>query len=75
MVALNKMNATQSTEKFLREDGFIRFVSHIDFDFSNPRLGNLITFLKNLGIISKDGSELTSNGLKLQKQLFECWKD
>lgn len=75
MVALNKMNATQSTEKFLREDGYIRFVSHIDFDYSNPRLGNLITFLKNLGIISKDGTELTANGLKLQAQLSECWKD
>jgi hypothetical protein len=75
MVALNKMNATQSTEKFLREDGYIRFVSHIEFDFSNPRLGNLITFLKNLGVISKDGLELTSNGLELQKQLAGWWKD
>ena len=35
MVALNKMNASQSTEKFLREDGYIRFVDFIDFDFSN----------------------------------------
>lgn len=69
MVALNKMNATQSTEKFLREDGYIRFVDYIDFDFSNPRLGNLITFLKNLEIISSDGNELTPSGLNLQKQL------
>lgn len=75
MVALNKMNATQSTEKFLREDGYIRFVSHIDFDFSNPRLGNLITFLKNLGVIVKDGALLTSEGLKFQEQLSEWWKD
>jgi hypothetical protein len=75
MVALNKMNATQSTEKFLREDGYIRFVSHIDFDFSNPRLGNLITFLKNLGVISKDGTQLTTDGLILKEQLSECWID
>ena len=75
IVALNKMNATQSTEKFLREDGYIRFVSHIDFDFSNPRIGNLITFLKNLSIISKDGIQLSENGFKLKEQLRECWID
>jgi hypothetical protein len=70
MVALNKMNDTQSTEKFLREDGYIRLVEFIDFDFSNPRVSNIVTFLKNLSIISNDGNELTPSGLKLQKQLI-----
>lgn len=70
MVALNKMNDTQSTEKFLREDGYIRLVEFIDFDFSNPRISNIVTFLKNLSIISNDGNELTPSGLKLRKQLI-----
>ena len=75
MVALNKMNASQSTEKFLREDGYIRFVDFIDFDFSNPRLGNVVTFLKNLSIISNNGEELTNDGLELQKNLSVCLID
>ena len=75
MVALNKMNLTQSTEKFLREDGYIRFVDYIDFDFSNPRLGNMVTFLKNLSIISNDGEELTDTGLVIQKNLSVCLID
>ena len=75
MVALNKMNASQSTEKFLREDGYIRFVDFIDFDFSNPRLGNVVTFLKNLSIISNNGEELTNDGLELQKNLSICLID
>ena len=70
IVALNKMNDTQSTEKFLREDGYIRFVESIDYGFSSPRLGNLIQFLNDLDIISNSGN-LTSNGMKLSKDLNE----
>jgi hypothetical protein len=75
IVAINKMNASQSTEKFLREDGYIRFVDYIDFDFSNPRLGNAVTFLKNLSIISSNGEELTAEGIELQKNLAACLID
>ena len=75
MVALKKMNATQSTEKFLREDGYIRFVDKIDFYFSNPRVGNLIVFLKNLSIITNDGNELTPSGKVLQQNLSVCLID
>ena len=69
------MNATQSTEKFLREDGYIRFVDKIDFYFSNPRVGNLIVFLKNLSIITNDGNELTPSGKVLQQNLSVCLID
>ena len=61
IVALNKMNNTQSTEKFLREDGYIRFIESIDYGFSNPRLGMLIQFLNDLDIISNNG-DLSNKG-------------
>ena len=70
IVALNKMNNTQSTEKFLREDGYIRFIESIDYGFSNPRLGMLIQFLNDLDIISNNG-DLSNKGQKLIKGLNE----
>ena len=69
LVALHKMNDTQSTEKFLREDGFIRFVDIIGVDFSSPRLGNLVQFFKDLGYINSDGKNLSDSGIQLHKQL------
>ena len=69
LVALNKMNATQSTEKFIREDGLIRLVDSIHFGFSSPRLGNLIEFLKDLNIISDDKTEITKMGTKVHKKI------
>jgi len=69
LVALNKMNATQSTEKFLREDGLIRLIELIDFDYSSPRLGNVLQFLKDLNIVNNNGSEITTRGTQFQKEI------
>ena len=47
LVAFNKMTNVQTSEKFVREDGLIRFIDYVGFDFSNPRLGNQLIFILN----------------------------
>jgi len=69
LVALHKMNNSQSTEKFLREDGYVRLIERIGFEFSSPRLGTLIAFCQDLNIISSDYDSITEDGLKIMKQL------
>lgn len=65
-IALKKMNNTQTTEKFVREEGLIRFVSNIHYGFSSPRLNTLIKFFEDLqlieeGQLSLKGKELLNN--------------
>ena len=69
LVAFNKVTASQTSEKFIREDGLIRFIEFIGLDFSNPRLETLIDFYKELGILTPDGNKLTTSGNKLLKSL------
>lgn len=69
LVSFNKITNSQTSEKFIREDGLIRFIDYINFDFSNPRLGNLIDFYIELGIISDDKNTLTEKGVELLKTL------
>lgn len=64
-VSLKKMNNSQSTEKFIREDGLIRFIDDVDYAYSSPRLNTLIDFLKELQLINDDKNDLTTIGLEL----------
>lgn len=66
-VALRKLNATQNSAKFYREDGMIRLVDHFIYDYSSPRIHTLIDFLKDLNIIEKDSTTLTAKGKKRLK--------
>lgn len=68
-VALRKMNDTQSTEKFIKEDGMIRFISPIDFGYSAPRLGTILSFLEELQILNEGNIELTKSGLEMLQQM------
>ena len=63
------MNNTQSTEKFIREDGLIRFIDDVDYAYSSPRLNTLTDFLKELQLISEDKKDLTTIGLELYNSL------
>lgn len=68
-VSLKKMNNTQSTEKFIREDGLIRFIDNIDYAYSSPRLNTLINFVKELQIINDAKTTLTPLGTELFNSL------
>ena len=62
VVAYRKMGGgSQTTQKFLIEDGLIRQIGNFGPGFTGPRVGNLITFLKDLHLISEDG-KITSEG-------------
>lgn len=69
LVAYNKVRGSQTSEKFIREDGLIRFIESINFDFSNSRINTLLDFYKELGIISANGEALTNQGELLLKEL------
>lgn len=68
-VSLKKMNNTQSTEKFIREDGLIRFIDDVYYDYSSPRLNTLTAFLKDMQLINSDKKDLSLIGLELLKSL------
>jgi len=68
-VALQKMNGTQTTEKLIREDGYIRFIDGIDYNYSSPRINTLLSFLKDMDIISKNTLKLSVSGDELLKNL------
>ena len=68
-VSLKKMNDTQSTEKFIREDGLIRFIDDVYYDYSSPRLNTLTAFLKDMQLINSDKKDLSLIGLELLKSL------
>ncbi len=55
-VAFNKIGGgTQTTQKFIIEDNKIRHIANFEPVNTGPRIANLISFLKDLGIInSKD---------------------
>ncbi len=62
-VAYSKMNDTQSTEKFIREDGLIRAIDNIVYDFSSPRINTVKSFLIDLQLVNSNGIGLTKEGL------------
>ncbi len=68
-VALRKLNATQNSAKFYREDGMIRLVDHFMYDYSSPRIHTLVDFMRDLSIIDTDSTTLTEKGQEHLKVL------
>lgn len=68
-VALRKLNATQNSAKFYREDGMIRLVDHFMYDYSSPRIHTLVDFMRDLSIIEADSTALTQKGQEHLKML------
>jgi hypothetical protein len=64
-VALRKMTDSQSTAKFLRENGYIKHVDYFRFGYSSPRLNTLLNFLNDLEVKEKQSSGLTDLGKEL----------
>jgi len=70
VVAYRKMgNGSQSTQKFLIEEGLIRQIGNFEPGFSSPRIGNVITFLLDLSLISTNGS-ITEKGKSILQKLL-----
>jgi len=68
-VAFRKIRGgTQSTQKFIIEDHHIRYLGNFEPGYTGPRLGNLISFLKDLKVISADNA-LTEQGILLLNNL------
>jgi hypothetical protein len=70
-VALRKLNSTQNSAKFYREDGMIRLVDHFFYDYSSPRIHTLFDFMRDLNIIDLETTDLTSKGQEQLKSLGE----
>lgn len=53
-VAYRKMsNGNQSTQKFMIEDGYIRYLGSSEPGFTGPRIGNLIAFMEELHLLER----------------------
>lgn len=67
MVAFRKMGSSSlSTEKFVIEEGLIRYIDNFEPAYTGPRIGNLLSFLKDLNVFSEE-FELNSSGKELLK--------
>ena len=67
MVAFRKMGSgPMSTEKFVVEEGLIRFIDNFEPAYTGPRIGNLLSFLADLNVFSEE-FELNSSGNELLK--------
>lgn len=54
-VAYRKIGGgTQTTQKFILEENFIRYIDNFEPNFTSPRLTTLYSFLKDLKLISDD---------------------
>ncbi|MBL7845547.1 MAG: hypothetical protein KF846_13635 [Cyclobacteriaceae bacterium] len=54
-VAYNKMGSrSQSTQKFIIEEGHIRQIGNFDPDFTSPRIRNLLRFLLELSLLDEN---------------------
>ena len=68
-VAYRKMGGgSQSTQKFMLENGYIRKIDNFEPGFTAPRLGNLMRFLHVLGYIDENW-QLTSRGSSYLKEV------
>lgn len=68
-VAFRKMRgSTLSTQKFIIEDHHIRYLGNFDAGYTGPRIGNVISFLKDLSVITPDNA-LTPYGEDVLTQL------
>lgn len=69
LVAYKKMGSgSQSTQKFIIEDGLIRQVGNFGPGFTGPRVGNLITYLKDLQMLSEE-NVVTHKGLGILENI------
>ena len=67
LVAFRKMGSgTLSTEKFVVEEGLIRYIDNFEPAYTGPRIANLLSFLKDLNVFSEE-FELNSSGKELLK--------
>ena len=57
-----------STQKFIIEDHHIRYLGNFEAAYTGPRIGNLISFLKDLNILSSD-NQLTEKGVSVFNQI------
>ncbi len=57
-----------STQKFVIEDHHIRYLGNFEATYTGPRIGNLISFLKDLNILSPD-NQLTEKGSSVLNQI------
>lgn len=71
-VSLRKMTDHQSTGKFLREEGYMKYIDSFRFGFSSPRTNTLVTFLDNLNLVQLENMTLTPNGIDLLKSLNDA---
>lgn len=68
-VALRKMTDSQSTAKFLRENGLIKHIDFFRFGYSSPRINTLLNFMHDLGIKNNKETSLTNFGMELKTSL------
>jgi len=68
LVAYRKMGiGSQTTQKFIIEDNYIRHTGNFDPYFTSPRIASLTTFLKDLSLITNE-YQLTTHGVSLLNQ-------
>ena len=60
-----------ATQKFIIEDGHLRYIDGWDSTYTSPRIDTLKQFLRDLGLIEDDNGlqTLTSSGKDLLNQL------
>jgi hypothetical protein len=64
-VAYRKMGSgTQSTQKFILEDNYIRQIGNFGPTYTSPRIGNMIAYLHDLNLLT-DANTLTVSGNEL----------
>lgn len=71
-VSLRKLHQTGlATQKFIIEDGHLRYIDGWDSTYTSPRIDTLKQFLRDLGLIEDDNGlqTLTSSGKDLLNQL------
>lgn len=69
-VAFRKIGGgSLSTQKFVIEDQHIRYIGNFDAGYTSPRIGRLMTFLKDLEIITPDNI-ITKSGELMLKNLM-----
>lgn len=69
-VAFRKIGGgSLSTQKFIIEDQHIRYIGNFDAGYTSPRISRLLTFLKDLEIITSD-NRITKSGKLMLKNLM-----
>jgi len=68
-VAFRKMRGSnQSTQKFIIEDQYIRYLGNFNAAFTGPRINNLMSFLQDLNVVT-DNHDLSERGLLILKNM------